>query len=202
MGLQAVFDNASSMKVTNRSFVAQSITRSGVVRSVDRGNAIWRFEVELPNGAPWAEEYRSIIANYTKNDRLISETIDFSNTGFDWMFPYLGSEPNIGNVRLNVINNQISIATGVTLTSGFIFQPGDLIELVGGQVYQVTEAVAWNDTVVPVHRPPVESVGTYDIRVGSAARFTVICISMPNFSFVERNQVAWDGAFVFQEVIE
>ena len=201
MGLQAIFDNASSMKVTNRPFVAQSITRSGVVRTVERGNAIWRFEVELPNGAPWQEEYRSIIANYTKNDRLIPETIDFSNSGFGWMFPYLGSEPNIANVRLNVINNAISIATGVTITSGFVFKAGDLIELIGGAVYQVTEDVAWDDTVVPVHRPPVESVGTYDIRVGGAARFTVLCISMPNFSFVERNQVAWDGAFVFQEVI-
>lgn len=200
MSFQAVFDNAASLQVTKRGFVAQTVTRSGVVRSIDRGNAIWRFTVELPSGVPWSEEYRRVIANYSKNDRLIPETIDFSNSGYNWLFPYQGSEPNIANVRVNVINNQLSIATGVTITSGFVFQPGDLIELVGGRVYEVTDAVAWDDTVIPVHRPPVdESVGTYDIRVGPAARFSVVCVNMPNHTLIERNQVAWDGAFVFQE---
>jgi hypothetical protein len=203
MGFQAVFNNASSLKITNRPQVAQTITRAGVVRSVERGNAVWRFEVELPSGVPWQEEYRSVIANYTPLDRYTTETIDFSNSGYSWMFPYLGSEPNIANVRVNVINNQLSIATGVTITSGFVFQPGDLIQLVNGRVYQVTEPVAWDDTVIPTHRPTVdEAVGTYDIRVGGLARFQVVCTSMPNFTLIERNQVAWDGVFVFQEVMD
>jgi hypothetical protein len=202
MGFQAVFDNASRITVSNRPFVAQSITRSGVVRSVERGNAVWRFEVELPAGVPWQEEYRSVIANYTGLDRYTEDTVNFANTGYNWLFPYLGDEPNIANVRVNVINNALSIATGVTLQSGFVFRAGDLIQLVGSKVYQVTEDVAWDDTEIPVHRAPVnETVGTYDTNIGPAANFTVICVSMPNFTLVERNQVAWDGAFVFQEVL-
>lgn len=201
MGFQAVFDNANSITVINRPQVAQSITRSGVIRSVERGNAVWRFEVSLPNGLPW-NEYRSVIANYTGLDRYTEDTINFANTGYDWLFNYLGDEPNIENVRVNVINNQLSIATGVTIQSGFVFRAGDLIQLVGSKVYQVTEDVAFDASVIPTHRAPVnETVGTYDTNIGSAANFTVLCVSMPNFTLVERNQVAWDGAFVFQEVL-
>lgn len=201
MGFQAVFDNANSITVINRPQVAQSITRSGVIRSVERGNAVWRFEVSLPNGLPW-NEYRSVIANYTGLDRYTEDTINFANTGYDWLFNYLGDEPNIENVRVNVINNQLSIATGVTIQSGFVFRSGDLIQLVGSKVYQVTEDVAFDASVIPTHRAPVnETVGTYDTNIGGAANFTVLCVSMPNFTLVERNQVAWDGAFVFQEVL-
>lgn len=201
MGFQAVFDNANSITVINRPQVAQSITRSGVIRSVERGNAVWRFEVSLPNGLPW-NEYRSVIANYTGLDRYTEDTINFANTGYDWLFNYLGDEPNIENVRVNVINNQLSIATGVTIQSGFVFRSGDLIQLVGSKVYQVTEDVAFDASVIPTHRAPVnETVGTYDTNIGAAANFTVLCVSMPNFTLVERNQVAWDGAFVFQEVL-
>ena len=202
MSWQPIFDNCANLQVEYRPQVAQTQTRSGVVRTVDRGNAFWRYVVTMPNGVPWTEEFRTVTAGYTQKDRLNSDTVNFANSGFSWMFPYRGDETNIANVRINVLSDQFTFATGVTITSGFVFLAGDLIQPVGGRVYLVTENVAWNDSVIPTHRPPVdETAGTYDLRTGGDCEHTVICTSLPNWYFVERNQVAWDGSFVFQEVL-
>lgn len=203
MGFQHLFDNAQTLKITKRPVVAQTTTRSGVVRSVSRGNAVWRFEVAMPEGVKW-QDFRYDLATIDKLDRFTSEAIDFSNTGFAWMFPYQGDEPNIANVRLNVLTagDRLGIATGVTITSGYIFKAGDIIELVGGRAYEVAADTAWDATEVVIHRPWVdETIGTYDIRVGPNARHTVVCVSMPNWYFIDQNQISWDGVYVFQEVI-
>lgn len=202
MSFQFIINNATNMIVTSRPSVAQTVSRSGIVKSVSRGNALWRFEVNLTEGAPW-EEYRSAISTVESQDRFTVENINFSNSGFDWMFPYLGDEPNIANVRLNVLDitaSSLGVATGVTITSGYLFRAGDMIQLSGGRIYRVVEDVAWNQTTVPIHRPIYDdTVGTYDILTGNSVGLDVICISLPSWSFTSRNQVGFSGSFIFQE---
>jgi hypothetical protein len=201
MSFQSVIDNAANMTITRRPTVASTTSRSGVVRSVSQGNALWRIEVGLPDGVRWTD-YRTIINGFETLDRFTNDTVNFANSGYSWMFPYQGDEPNIGNLRVNVINDALQIATGVTITSGYVFRAGDMISLSGGRLYQVTEDVAWDETLIPTHRPVVdEAVGTYDTLVGPLAEITIICVQMPNWSFAERNQVSWNGTFIFQEVL-
>lgn len=199
MSFQPIFNNCAELRITNRRFTAQTQTRSGVVRSVAQNNSIWRFSVTMPSGVPWLE-YRSAIAKYEALNRYTVDTIDLSQSGFAYMFPYLGDESNISNVRVSVINNQLNVQSGVTITSGNVFEAGDLIELVGGRTYQVTEDVAWDDTVIPTHRAPVdESVGTYDTRIGVNAQWNVVCTQMPNWYFLDHKRIGWDSTFEFQE---
>jgi hypothetical protein len=199
MSFQYLFNNASEMQISNRRYVAQTQTRSGVVRSVAQNNAVWRFTLTMPSGVPWLE-YREPITLIQKLNRYTANTINLSQSGFDYMFPYLGDEPNIANVRLSVINNEIRIQSGVTISSGHVFRTGDLIQLVGGRVYEVVDNVAWDEYVIPTHRAPVdETVGTYDSNVGTAVEWSVICTKMPNWSFVDHKRIGWDGTFEFQE---
>ena len=128
MSFQPIFDNCAELRITNRRFTAQTQTRSGVVRSVAQNNSIWRFSVTMPSGVPWLE-YRSAIAKYEALNRYTVDTIDLSQSGFSYMFPYLGDESNIGNVRVSVINNQLNVQSGVTITSGNVFEAGDMISI-------------------------------------------------------------------------
>lgn len=201
MSFQSIVNNAAGMQITNRRFVAQTQTRSGIVRSVAQNNSIWRFTVSPPEGVPWIE-YRQDIALYEKSNRYTNTTINLSQSGFDYMYPYLGQETNIANVRVSVINNTLNVQSGVTISSGVVFARGDLIQLVGGRVYQVTDDVAYNATVIPTHRAPVdESVGTYDTNVGVNAVWTVVCTNMPRWRFVDHKRIGWDGDFEFQEAM-
>jgi len=201
MSFQPVFDNASDMQISNRRFVSQTQTRSGVVRSVAQNNSIWRFTVTLADGQPW-ENWRTYISGYEQLNRYTSDTINLSQSGFAWMFPYQGSESNIANLRVSVINGELRVQSGVTITSGYLFLVGDIIQLVGGRVYEVTQPVLWSDTSISTHRAPVdETVGTYDTNIGALAEWDVVCTSMPKWRFMDHKRVAWDGAFEFQEVM-
>lgn len=201
MSFQSIVNNAAGMQITNRRFVAQTQTRSGIVRSVAQNNSIWRFTVSPPEGVPWID-YRQDIALYEKSNRYTNTTINLSQSGFDYMYPYLGQETNIANVKVSVINNTLNVQSGVTISSGNVFARGDLIQLVGGRVYQVTDDVAYNATVIPTHRAPVdESVGTYDTNVGVNAVWTVVCTNMPRWRFVDHKRIGWDGDFEFQEAM-
>ena len=104
MSFQSIVNNAAGMQITNRRFVAQTQTRSGIVRSVAQNNSIWRFTVSPPEGVPWID-YRQDIALYEKSNRYTNTTINLSQSGFDYMYPYLGQETNIANVKVSVINN-------------------------------------------------------------------------------------------------
>ena len=201
MSFQPIFDNAADMKISNRRFVAQTQTRSGVVRSVSQNNSIWRFTISLADGQPW-ENWRTYISGYENLNRYTTASVNLSQSGFSYMFPYQGDESNIANLRVSVINGELRVQSGVTITSGYLFLVGDLIQLVGGRVYQVTQPVLWSDTSISTHRAPVdEPVGTYDTNIGELAEWEVICTTMPKWSFVDHKRVGWDGPFEFQEAM-
>lgn len=206
MSFQSVIDYAEQISVIRRPIVAQTISRSAVVRTVSRGNNTWRFEVKMPNGMRWTDS-RQIITQLENLDRLQTSTISFDNPGHDWFLTYQGDLVDTGNIVVNVptSGSSVTITSGATgLSAGqFRFRAGDIIQLGNsGKCYTVTQDVAHDGTVINLHRPLIdETPGAATLNVGEDCVFTVRCIQFPQWTIFARNQVSWDGSFIFQEVI-
>jgi len=63
----------------------------------------------------------------------------------------------------------------------------------------VAADVAYNSNTITLHRPLRDTAGTYTLLVGQAVTWSVICVKFPNWNIFARDQVAWDGPFVFAE---
>ena len=206
MSFQFVIDNAESMGVNRRPVVASSSTRSGIVRSVSRGNNLWRFTVRLPDGPRWSD-YRSAVTAIEKSDRFTTETVQFNNSGYAWMFNYQGDLSNISSTVTVTVpsggGNTVTITAAPSLASGFRFRRGDLIQFnYPGPVYVITEDVAFNQNTITLHRPILDaSVGSKVCRIGQNCIFTVQMLEFPQWSFIARDQIGWSGDFVFQESV-
>lgn len=206
MSFQQVIDNAASISIVRRPVVGQTISRSSIVRSVSRGNNIWRFDVRLPDGIRWTDS-RGIITSLEVLDRINTDTIQFNNEGHDWMFGYQGdlADPTAIQVTVPSSGNTVTITSGAGgLSVGeYRFLAGDIIQLGNaGRVYTVTEDVAYNDDTITLHRPLVdETAGSVTLNVAEDCVWTVQCIQFPQWNLFARDQVSWDGSFVFQEVI-
>jgi hypothetical protein len=206
MSFQFVIDNAETMGVSRRPVVASTLTRSGLVRTVSRGNSLWRFTVRLPDGPRWTD-YRPYITAIEKSDRFVAEDIQFNNSGYDWMFAYQGDFANIsGTVTVTIPSprtNTVTIASAPTLASGYRFRKGDLIQLTyPGPVYVITEDVAYNQNTITLHRPILDPTsGVVTARIGENCIFSLQMIEFPQWSFIARDQIGWSGDFVFQEAV-
>lgn len=83
-GFQFVFDHAQEISLQRRHVVAQSTTRSGVVRSVSRGAQPKKFTVALPNGMPWQQVQESV-ALLDVADRFTVGNVTINDTGHAWI---------------------------------------------------------------------------------------------------------------------
>lgn len=200
---QTVFDNAESIAINKRKKVAQTVSRDGTVKSTSIGGQIWEFEVQLPAGPRWTD-YRQAIEAMEALDRVTVGTVQISSSGQSWLSEYQGdvASPNLITVDFTS-GNTVEIAGGLGgLSSGYIFRAGDFIQLgTSGSVYTVVEDVAYNETTVTLHRPVREGAGNYTLRVGQSVTWSVICVQFPQWNIFARNQVSWDGPFIFAEAI-
>jgi hypothetical protein len=96
---QFVCDRAEQISIDRHPIVAQTMTRSGVVRAVSRGSKPWTFTVKLPDGIPWTE-LRTLIAAAEVVDRFTTTTIAFSNSGYS---TWLGNTVGLSGQTFNVI---------------------------------------------------------------------------------------------------
>lgn len=205
MSFQFVIDNAAAMSVNRRAITGQTITRSSVVRSVTRGTSMWRFEVDLPSGPRWSD-YRADITRIEKLDLVTNSTIKFNNPGLSWFIQYQGDLANPDLVEVDPFArfaaDEVLITSSPTLTSGFLFRSGDVIQLGSqGKCYVVVNDVAHNQTVIKLHRPKLNELpGTKVLRVGGNCEWTIRCIQFPEWLLFGQDQVSWSGSFVFVEV--
>lgn len=82
---QYVFDKAETIAIDRKAMVGQSITRSGIVRSVSRGSMPWRFIVKLPDGIPWTDA-RTYIKAIDEADRFTVGNVALSDPGYaNWL---------------------------------------------------------------------------------------------------------------------
>ena len=199
---QTVFDNAEQISFNRRKKVATTTSRSGVVKSTSIGGQVWEFEVLLPSGPAWTD-YRPLIEKMEALDRVTVGQVQINKAGQDWITGYRGDLTNITAVTVSYSSgNTVTITGGAALGSGYRFKSGDVIQLgTSGAVYSVVNDVAYNATTVTLHRPVREAAGSYTLRVGANVVWDVLCVSFPKWNLFSRDQVGWDGPFVFVEAI-
>lgn len=199
---QTVFDNAEQISFNRRRKVATTTSRSGVVKATSIGGQVWEFEVLLPSGPAWTE-YRPLIERMEALDRVTVGQVQINKAGHEWITGYQGNLTNITGVTVSYTSgNTLTITGGATLGSGFRFKSGDVIQLgTTGAVYSVVNDVAFNSNTITVHRPVREAAGSYTLRVGPNVVWNVLCVSFPKWNLFSRDQVGWDGPFVFVEAI-
>lgn len=202
---QIVFDKAQSISINKKRKVAQTVSRDGTVKSTSLGGQVWEFEVKLPDGPKWTD-YRGLIEKMEALDRVTTSTVQINKAAHSWMTGYQGNVFNPIFIQVTNTNttasNVLNITTGTSgLISGqFKFKSGDLIQLgTTGSVYSVVYDVPYNSNVITVHRPIIESSSTYTLLVGQNVSWNVICVSFPQWSIVNRNQISWSGPFKFVE---
>lgn len=210
MSFQYFVNTASNITIDNRPTTAQTISRSGMVRSVNRGNSVWRFTITAPTGPQYTDIKNKILdAKTTGKDTVFN--LQFDHSGYEFLFDYAGdyTTATSRNVEVNPSLYGYSSVRDITpLTSGtYKYRKGDIIEVLG-YVYEITDDVvgtSGSDTV-NLHRPLILgstfSAGTQAARLGATARFSVKCINFPTFTLFGAKQVQWNGDFVFQEVID
>lgn len=199
---QTVFDNAETISFNKKKKVAQTQSRDGVVKSTTVGGQVWEFEVKLPDGPTWTE-YRPLIEKIEALDRVTVGTVQINKAAHSWITGYQGDLPSVSSIVVSYTSgNSVTITSGATLGSGFRFRAGDLIQLgSSGKVYSVTADVAYNESVIPLHRPVREASGSYTLLVGQAVTWSVLCIDLPQWTIFAKDHIRWSGPFVFVESI-
>jgi hypothetical protein len=199
---QTVIDNAEAISFNRRKKVSQTVSRDGTVKSTSLGGQIWEFEVSLPNGPKWSE-YRPLIERMEALDRVTVGTIQINSANQSWLTGYQGNLASLSGIGVTFTSgNTVTIASGASLGSGYRFRSGDLIQLgSGGSVYSVVSDVVYNGTTITLNRPVREAAGSYTLIVGQSVTWSVICVQFPKWTIFARDQVGWDGPFVFAEAI-
>jgi len=201
---QTVIDYAESISINRRRKVAQTISRDGTVKSTSLGGQIWDFEVQLPSGPKWTT-YRPLIEGMEALDRTTVGTIQINSAGQSWLSGYQGNLASTAGITVSFSSgNLVTRTAGATgLGAGqFRFRAGDFVQLgSGGSVYSVASDVAHNADNIVLNRPVREAAGSYSLIVGQAVTWNVICVQFPKWTIFARDQIQWDGPFVFAEAI-
>lgn len=203
MTFQTVFDNAETISINRLKKVAQTVSRDGIVRSTSLGGQTWEFEVKLPDGPTWTA-YRPLIEKMEALDRVTPSTVQINKASMSYINGYQGNYTNVvGTITVSYTSGTtLTITAGPNLQSGYKFKSGDLIQLgSSGKVYSVVDDVPYTSNTITVHRPVREAAGSYTLIVGQNVSWNVVCVNFPRWTIFARNQVSWDGAFKFAEVI-
>jgi hypothetical protein len=200
MSFQFIVDNAEQIKINRMPVVASTTARDGSTRAVSRGFAPWSFEIKFPDGPKWTE----IRSNISKAEALGKTTvanISLNNTGHDWIVKYQGNAPSPSTFVASWVqgSNSILVSGGGTITSGFKFKAGDFVQLGTGKVYTVADDVPYTSNTVLLHRPVLETTGSGALKIGANCVWSVICTQFPQWQLFARDQVSWDGPFIFVE---
>jgi hypothetical protein len=203
MTFQTVFDYAETLSINKLKKVAQTVSRDGVVKTTSLGGQAWEFEVKLSDGHQWTT-FRPLIEKMEALDRVTTDSINLNKTSLRWISEYQGNYSSITAITASYAGsgNTITLTGGPSITSGFKFKSGDLIQLgTNGKVYSVVNDVAFSSNTVTLHRPVREAAGNFTLLVGPNVSWTVICTQFPKWTLIERNRVGWSGPFVFSEAL-
>ena len=199
---QNLINYATQVTVRQTAVVSHTQARDGTVRTAKRSGNGMEIKVTLPNGMPWST-VRPAIAEAAYADKDTQTQIQFSRSQVDYMYGYLGDQPNLSTVTAaHTQGSQLMTVSGGSTSTNY-FRAGDVIQLSSvGPIYMVTQDVDTSSETVFLHRPVVETTGTGIYGIGGAnVYWNVFCTQFPNYSIFGYNQVQWDGPFVFTEII-
>ena len=90
MSIQSMIDNAVSININRRAIVAQTISRSNRLKTSERGDRVWQFSITPTPGLKY-ETNRDLLEELDRVDRLLPETVSFSNNAnLSWITAYKG----------------------------------------------------------------------------------------------------------------
>lgn len=199
MSFQWVIDNAVDVQVNKRDIVAQTMSRDQTIRSVSRGNNIWRFTVTPSPGQYW-KDARPYIEAINALNQFTSSTINFDRSQVDYIFGYQGNSTDITNWSATAVQGSTTIVLSASSGTQKL-KVGDLIQLGAyGKVYTVTTNVDTGNTVI-LNRPVFEANGSYNLVIGRACNFKIKCMQLPDYKISPLGIVEWTGPFIFTEDI-
>ena len=216
MSIQTIIDNATYLTVNKRKVAASTVSRSGHLKTADRGVNFYQFIVGMHPGLTYSNN-RNVLEDLDTQDVTVEANVSLNNnTNQNYITNYQG---NIATAQLNNITMvghsganlyiNCSSATG----SGTLFKKGDYIQPKGNTStyrypYQVTADVNFStgaNVTVPVHRGVLTQTGVAltsgGIRVGNDVRFHLKATKMPTYSIVPHDRIEFNGDFEFMEVI-
>jgi len=218
MSVQFVIDNATYLNINKRKVTAQSVSRSGHLKTAQRSPAVYQFTVGSPRGLKYSES-RGTLQTLDDIDRITESNVDIgaNNTNLSYLTAYLGdtTASDLGNITLNTYSGSEFYVdcSGLTGSATNLFKKGDYIQPLGNAnvyryPYQVTSDVAFStggNVTIPVHRAVLtqtdSTLDTGGFRVGSDVRFHVKCFVNPTYNVVPYDLVEFDEDFVLMEVI-
>ena len=216
MSIQAIIDESTFLTINKRKVAASTVSRSGHLKTADRGVNFYQFTVGMHEGLTYSTN-RNILEDLDTQDITVEANVSLNNnSNMQYLTNYQG---NIAGAQINNITMvghsganlyiNCSSATG----SGTLFKKGDYIQPKGNTStyrypYQVTSDVAFStgaNVTVPVHRGVLTQTGVAltsgGIRVGNDVRFHVKATRMPTYSIVPHDRISFSGNFELMEVI-
>jgi len=222
MSIQTIIDNATFVTINKRKVAASSISRSGHIKTADRGVGVYQFTVGMHNGLTYSTN-RSLLESLDTMDVVNEANVNIgsTNSGLTYITAYQG---DLSQAQLDQIvcvsgtgtdgaNIHIDTTSVTGSPSGVLFKAGDFIQPQGNTgayryPYQVTSDVTYSssaDITVPVHRGVLTQTGTSittgDLRVGKNVNFQVKALQMPIYSVVPHDRIEFSGDFQLMEVI-
>ena len=217
MGIQTIIDNATYLTINKRKVAGSTVSRSGHLKTADRGVNFYQFTVGMHPGLTYSTN-RDVLEDLDTQDIVTEANVSLTNnTNQNYLTSYLGniSQSSLDNITMvghNGANLYINCSSGVS-GSGTMFKKGDYIQPEGNTStyrypYQVTSDVAFStgaNVTVPVHRGVITQDGVAltsgGIRVGNDVRFHLKATKMPTYTVVPHDRIEFTGDFEFMEVI-
>jgi hypothetical protein len=216
MGIQTIIDNATFLTIDKRKVAASTVSRSGHLKTADRGVNFYQFTVGMHDGLTYSTN-RSVLEDLDTADIVTEANVSLNNnSNMQYLTNYQG---DIATVQLNNITVRGHNSTDLYINcsgatgSGTLFKKGDFIQPKGNTStyrypYQVTADVTFStgaNVTVPVHRGVLTQTGVSlasgGLRVGNDVRFHIKSTNMPTYTVVPHDRISFTSDFEFMEVI-
>ena len=221
MGIQTIIDNATFITINKRKVAGSTVSRSGHLKTADRGVNFYQFTVGMHPGLTYSTS-RDILEDLDTQDIITEANVSLTNnSNQNYLTAYQGNIAQAQLDNITVVSPPTAVTGGANITlncssatgSGLLFKKGDFIQPKGDTgtyryPYQVTSDVTFSTSAtlnVPVHRGVLSQDGvdlnTYGIRVGNDVRFHLQATKMPTYTVVPHDRIEFSSEFEFMEVL-
>ena len=213
--LQNIIDSASGIELIRNRINAQTITRSGRLKSQEVQSGVpWRMRIQYDRVQPYAD-IRGLLAEWEEFSISISYFVNIGKTNpkLSYITEYRGdlTPAELAGVRYAQsvgTGSSILVNTTNTTGSGKLFRAGDLISVNSfDDVYEVTEDVTFTSSAalpVPVHRGFINrnpGLTGLTLDVGVDVEWEVRLLQMPRYSIVAPGLVSFEDPIEIMEVL-
>lgn len=213
MSIQTFLDRATFLTVDKRKVSAQTITRSGHVKTAEVASANpYRFAFGVTAGYKYSTN-RAALEELDSLDITDEEEIDIgaTNTSLSYLTAYQGDSTGIGSITITGRSGNTLILNCSAAGSGtFLFKKGDYIQPASGYryPYQVTADVAHttsSSVTIPLSRAFIDQTG-YSLNgksllTGNSVRWHVKMVNKPSYTVLPHDRFSLDNDIEVVEII-